>query len=263
MPKLIFVTVGTSAIDNCQSAFPSKGNTQTPVEAVSDYLRKQPEKAYKELLNPAPANADINKSLVYNLQRELRVFEGSIGTKNMLNRSRKVSAEVASLLVMSKEPDVGAFDKNDEIYLIPSETDVGIVCAEANCAALHSRFPDAQIERTPSLEGIRFAGEAGEKLVNRFVQEGLASLEKVVRERIDAFKSKHGHAADFIMDVTGGFKGLILFAPILCKRYTIDKLFYFYQEAARPIRLNRSYYLEKFSNDESPLNSDSNLPPMD
>jgi len=253
-PKLIFVTVGTSAIDNCQSAFPSKGNTQTPVEAVSKKLRENKVTMEAALLNSTPQTDERNKSLVYNLQRELPVFESSIGTGNMLNRSRKVSAEVASLLVMSKEPDIGAFGSKDEIHLIPSETEVGKVCAEANRIALQSRFPQAKIECTPPLEGVRFAGESDEASLEKFRDSGLKQFEEIVKEKNAAFKKSYGSGVDDtlrILDVTGGFKGLILFAPILCAEYVL-MLYYFYQEAKRPIRFKAYDFRSRFEGANKP-----------
>lgn len=267
MPKLIFVTVGTSAIDNCQSAFPSKGNNQTPVEAVSAYLLRQPVKAQDELLNSAPGDtADQKKSLVYNLKRGSEAFEKSIGTGNMINQSRNVSAEVASLLVMSKEPDIGEFGEDDEIHLIPSETDVGIVCAKANRLALQSRFPHAQIECTRALEGVRFVGESGteKEIIDKFLDVGLERFEQIIKTKKEEFveRFKDDEKNQYILDVTGGFKGLILFAPILCARY-LKRLYYFYQEAKRPVAFTSFDFRSRFEDEKKPIARTSKpLPPI-
>lgn len=264
MPKLVFVTVGTSALENCLPGFAEHQQNSTIVEQVTGLLNEDAERWQRVLLNPQPAaGLPQRQSLVHNLYQGLNSFARAIGRPNMLAQSRKVSAEVASLLVMSKEPEGGEFGAGDEIYLIPSETAAGVVCAEANRLALQQRFLPAQIVCTDQLEGVRFAGDPNEMIAEKFKQNGLKRFEAIVKEKTESFIARYGSSekdAPRILDVTGGFKGLILFAPILCKRY-LHRLYYFYQEAKSPLCFTAYDFRTRFENDLSPIGG--NYPPRE
>lgn len=267
MPKLVFATVGTSVIENCIPDYPRQNKALTVTETVANDLRPAAVNAgvdtthqtYLKLLEAAPQNdAPRDCSLVFNLERSLPVFERKIGKIGMIHHTRKVSAEVASLLVMSKEQGIGEFTTGDEIWLLPSDTPVGLVCAEANQSVLQNRFPKALVRCTERLEGVRFVAEPGkeEEIRQQFLYAGLDRFEEIIAEKTRAFKERHKtENPRVILDITGGFKGLMLFAPILCLRH-VDELFYFYQEATRPVSFQKTYFLARIKDQSKKLAPD-------
>ncbi len=255
MPKLIFATVGTSAVENCLKKYPVHKKTKsTLTESVAAELEKNPAEEHKLLLDWSPKGDPEKSSIVYNLRANLPMFEKNIHKRNMATFATSVSAEVASLLVMSKENDIGEFDQDDEICLIPSGTPIGIVCAEANRMVLQDRFKNAKFVCTDPLEGVVFAAWPGKgtEAHNVFLSTGVDKFEEVIRQKKMEFENIHKNNYYSYLDVTGGFKGLILFSPFLCLRY-VDALIYFYQEASRPVILNDDYFYGRFKDKNKSL----------
>jgi len=186
MPKLILVTVGTSALGkldeqeqkNLPKPFPKKG-----------------EKAYNEL------KSKLLDVLMINIER---YFAGE--------ETKKLSAEISSLLVMSKTERIGKIDSKDKIVLFASDTDDGILCAEANIEVIKSYIaPNIEIKK---IEGLQVNDP------DRFVKSGLVNLQRAI--------NRYSHSPmDVYLNVTGGFKGVLPYvAPLAWEnRMTIVYLF--------------------------------------
>lgn len=265
MPKLVFATVGTSAIENCLKAWVKTVDffPQTKTEFIAALLEENEEDVRKRLLMQNPPNGKSKQeSIYYNLNDGLKKFADSIGSRTMVQMSRGVSAEVASLLVMSREPYVGGFNKGDEIWLIPSDTKIGVLCADVNQMVLQEHFSDVQVACTDPLKGVRFVAEPGteDELIKTFRSTGLQQFEKEIKCKKAAFLKKNPDEKNnrYIIDVTGGFKGLIIYAPILCARY-LDILYYYYHEATRPMSVTSVYFNERNQNKLTPI-AEAGLP---
>ena len=266
MPKLVFATVGTSAIENCLQAWDGNPDfsPQTKTEFIADELAKNETSVREKLLMKAPAGPDQQaESVYYQLKGALRHFNTSIGSANMISKGREVSAEVASLLVMSREPYVNGFGKGDEIWLIPSDTKIGVLCADVNRMVLDEHFgEEVKVECTKPLKGVRFVAEPGmeDELIKTFRSTGLQRFEEEIKSKKTAFVQNNPDEKNnkYIIDVTGGFKGLIIYAPILCARY-LNILYYYYHEATRPISVTSVYFKERNLNSSISI-SDPGLP---
>lgn len=244
MSKIVFATVGTSAVENCVRDWtPNKIATETWTGYFSKLLddTAQLENVRNRLLLE---DYPSDESIVHNMLSKLTHFEQSFGGPSMVGAGRLVSAEVASLFVMSKQKSIAGFDEDDEIWLMPSDTSIGQICADANKIVLGELFPKPRIECTQPIKGVRFAvrEEHGDEILSTFLKDGLASFE-------DEIKTKTaGRNAHSVLDITGGFKGLVFFAPLLCTRNLIDVVYYYYQEAAVPARFLKGEVITRLQN---------------
>ncbi|MFQ5638874.1 MAG: hypothetical protein ACE5IR_12875 [bacterium] len=256
-PKLVFATVGTSCIENCIPQYKTRTRDQavSVTMAVNKDLHQDHDSTRMKLLNDDPSLLDRPSSIVANLEDGLLMFKKHIDKPGLRDHVRRVSAEVASLLMMSQEKSIGPFGEGDQIWLLPSDTLIGQVSAAANQLALQKHLSPAKVTCTPPIKGVRFAPEPNEErnLLNEFMTDGIDQFESIIRTRRQKFLDDGGHPGNCLLDITGGFKALIFFAPFLCTRGLISEVFYFYSEALRPARFGQEDVIARVNDPEKPL----------
>jgi len=194
----------------------------------------EPEDLIRELENEAKnkksteynhQKGQIINNLTQNLNRYYENDEKGLAT---------LSAEIASLLAMEKDTDIGKItdgDKmitdGDKIMLLYSDTRDGSLCAEANKKLMKNDKLNWDTEIF-KIEGLQPKDAA------KFVETGLNNLLKKIKE----LKDSHSNYQIFI-NITGGYKGAI---PVL-SRAAIDlkiPLVYFFENCNEIIRMDIS-----------------------
>ena len=105
MPKLILVTVGTSALDKCCEVHSGS------IEKLADDLHRKGE--------TSRFYTDVKKDTLKNLKNNT-----NLSCRGLIGYSR-FSAEIASLLAMHKDPSIGKITTEDKIILLHSDTVAG------------------------------------------------------------------------------------------------------------------------------------------
>jgi len=238
MPKLILVTAGTSALEKY-----SKQEYST--EDLADKLNQEGEKSdlYKNVKD------DVLKNLKTNTKRYREGKDTGYS---------KLSAEVASLLAMGKEPSIGAITKEDKIILLHSDTVDGKLCAEVNGEVICACICNNTIIK--SLIGIRVQPrDKGEDIRQIFVNQGLNSLQTEVKNATEAFRREHGQDASCYFNITGGYKGVLPFTTVLALNFNLT-LVYLYEKSERIIWIKKSYLNGKINVPAAPLADNELLP---
>lgn len=206
MPKLILVTVGTSALfEHSDWKNGSNGNYWEKPEDLIARLEQ-------EALN--------NQSTEYNHQKNqvLSALKSNLEYYYANNEQglNTLSAEVASLLAMEKaerkDPTtgkvifkIGKIGSGDKIVLLHSDTVDGKLCAEVNEIVLKSNIAGRVIcgnVEIKKIDGLQVDDP------EKFLNPGLKNLET-------AIKSYSGGTQDYYLNVTGGFKGVLPYAALL------------------------------------------------
>jgi putative CRISPR-associated protein (TIGR02619 family) len=198
MPKLILVTVGTSALfEHSDWKNGSNGNFWEKPEDLIARLEQ-------EALNNQSTEYNHQKKQVFNaLKSNLETYYAN--NEQGLNT---LSAEIASLLAMGKEPSIGNITNDDKIVLLHSDTVDGKLCAEVTAEVIRSHFcSDTMVK---PLVGIRVQSRTvGEDIRQIFVNQGLNSLQEEVRRATETFRQEHGEIAPCYFNITGGYKGVL------------------------------------------------------
>ncbi|MBC8181882.1 putative CRISPR-associated protein [candidate division KSB1 bacterium] len=234
MKKLIFVTVGTSALFGKCNGLNWEHSANRQIHPTQEHLCRK--------LDEDDIN---NRTDEFNHQKE-----GAISTikKSLIryyeNRETgliDLSAELASLLAMEKDSAIGPIASDDVIYLLHSDTADSRLCAEINEVLFKE---DVVIEKSASKlpwniqEPIKI-----EKLnavnVFDFQNEGLENYQKKI---INLSKDFNGRV---LLNVTGGYKALIPFGTLLAfqNEFTI---FYLFEQCNEIVYLDSAYFDERF-----------------
>lgn len=189
MPKLIFTTVGTSAIQKLKaSAALTDDDLEVPLRQISTL--------YDVILQQLIATLS---------QQTRRLLAGDAVYFD-------VSAEIASLVAMHRNAETGPITQADTIVLLGSDTLMGRACAEANASVLEtvlgwSVMPPETVQSLRADEPDTF-------------QQGLESLKAIVQSY-----SKGPETRWF--NITGGFKGAIPYATLLAWDHRMSVAFLF------------------------------------
>lgn len=189
MPKLILVTVGTSALDKFRDAEKWK------------HLEDLCKTLNEEAANNESEEYERQKThLIGELQAELSHFYDN-GCRDF----QSLTAELGSLMAMRQEQNIGEITNADQIVLLHSDTAEGKLCAEVTAKIVQSQISNRIICTQVSIEKIEgLQVDDPEK----FKVEGLKNLYAKVK-----FFAKGSF--DFYFNITGGFKGLIPYATSL------------------------------------------------
>ncbi len=219
MSKLIITMCGTSALFE-HSNWRDRSNGREWKE--SENLIKQLE-----------TEARNSKSIEYNHQKNQTISN----LKKALNRYYEneekgldtLSAEIASLLAMEKDKEIGAITQEDKIMILYSDTIDGKLCAEVNKELIENydklNWKNTEIVKIEGLQPINAV---------KFVETGLKNL----LSKIKALKeSNSGH--QIFINITGGYKGSI---PVLSRAAIALKipLVYFFENCNEIIRMDIS-----------------------
>jgi len=215
MPKLILVTVGTSALEKCCDK-----NKYPDVEELAIQLNRKGETS--QLYTEVKEN--VLKNLKTNTQRNV---------ENRDTDYSKLSAELASLLAMGKNPGIGKIENDDRIVLLHSDTTDGKLCAEANAEVMRQevKINDEvkkkiwHVEEPIKIEDLRV--DDPENFYN-----GLQNLKTKVTSLVKGPQSNY-------FNITGGFKGVIPFITVLAWDLLFPKLFYLYEKSEQIVVLSR------------------------
>lgn len=248
MSKLILVTVGTSALFSEYSDWKNGSNDRywDDSEELIEELETEP-------LNEEDTEYNHQKQQVLaRLKKELNIYYA-----NDEQGLDKLSAELASLLAMHKEPSIGNITNEDKIILLHSDTVDGRLCAEANVEVIQSFCTDTTIR---PLLGIRVQPSASdENIRDSFVNRGLNSIQNEVKQAVKNFSTQHGNAAACYLNITGGYKGVLPFTTVLAHNYNLH-LVYLYEKSQQIIWIAPSYWKGRFGAAKSQLGSNQILP---
>lgn len=189
MPKIIFTTVGTSAMQKLKS----------PTALVDADLEVPLER---------------NKTL-YGVVRQRLITTLSQQTQRLMAGDADffdTSAEIASLVAMHRHNAIGPITREDRLVLLCSDTLMGHVCAEANTRVLET------VLGWPVMPPETVCGLRAEK-PNTF-QAGLESLKAVVESHCKGPEARW-------FNITGGFKGAIPYATLLAWDHRMNVAFLF------------------------------------
>ena len=229
MPKLILVTVGTSASERCRNT-----GKYPKLEQLVDDLNKKDDGFY----------GSIKKQISGRLQENTeRYISGK--DKNY----RRLSAEIASLLAMRDDQKIG-IDNEDEITLLCSDTVDGKLCAEVNMEVIKEYLcPNVALRQ---LIGVRAQSlEPGEDVAKKFVNKGLETFQDTVEKEVKKFCKEHSESPIYI-NVTGGYKVLVLFSTILAYNLNMNVV-YLYERSDKIIWTRHSDQKRKIQNPKSKL----------
>lgn len=217
MSKLIITMCGTSALFEHSNWQDGKGGRQW----------NKPKDLIDELENEGKNNESTynhqKKQIIGNLTRNFtRYYENDEKGLDTL------SAELASLLAMAKDKEIGAITTDDKIILLYSDTVDGRLCAEANKEMMTKNRLNWK-----NTEIIEIAGLQTKDAV-KFVKTGLNNLLSKIKE----LKESHSSYNIFI-NITGGYKGSM---PVLSRAAIALKipLVYFFENCNEIIRMDIS-----------------------
>lgn len=196
MSKLIITTVGTSIINN------------------------------KHLIT-----GDSDKRKVRNLQNEdisdndyNYLFNKTVNNlKDTISNNRPnvmLSAELASLRTFKQ---TYGLDENDVIYLISTDTEDGLFCADVNKKVLESQGC-CHIWEPIRIKGLH-TKETNKNIAKDFKKHGLENFDKKIKEIINSNLS-----CEKYFNITGGFKGIIPYSTMLAFANDM-RLIYLYEES--------------------------------
>ncbi|KHE92480.1 MAG: putative CRISPR-associated protein [Candidatus Scalindua rubra] len=216
MSKLIITMCGTSAIFECLHNWKKRvgGKMWRDREELVGALKQEQEDdkdaEYKYL----------KERVIETLQPWLKRYDPENG-KYLEN----LSAELASLLAMERDKEIGPIVQGDKVVLCHSDTIEGRLCAEANKEVINGQLKewDVGIEQIDDLK----IAEA-----EKFVKSGLKNL----RDKINKLKESKPKRKIFL-NITGGYKGTI---PMLSRLAIDDKnipLVYLFENNREIIRM--------------------------
>jgi len=198
MSKLIITTVGTSIINNKHLI-------------TGDSDKRKVRNLQNEDISDNDYNYLFNKT-VNNLKDTI----SNNGPNVML------SAELASLRTFKQ---TYGLDKNDVIYLISTDTEDGLFCADVNKKVLESQRC-CHICEPIRIEGLHTKEtETNKNIAKDFKKCGLENFDKKVKEIINSNLSCKKY-----FNITGGFKGIIPYSTMLAFANDM-RLIYLYEES--------------------------------
>ncbi|MDR4497182.1 MAG: putative CRISPR-associated protein [Candidatus Scalindua sp.] len=187
-----------------------------------------------EKLISALENEVINKeSEEYHYQKERAVKALQENLNRYYENAEKglntLSAELASLLAMEKDKEIGPLTPDDKIILFYSDTIDGRLCAETNKEVIEK---SEMLKERWKVGGIIKIDELQTKNGAAFVQNGLKSLVNKILQLKDSASNNQ-----LILNITGGYKGTI---PILSKLSMDLKvpLIYLFESSHEIIRMD-------------------------
>lgn len=234
MAKLILVTVGTSVLFGKNSGwkdskyYPDEKKLAAKLEVnINERIQDNEDSDY----------SDHRKRVIKKLKHNLNLYY-----KNGEKGYEKLSAELASLLAMSKAID--RITDKDKIALLHSDTAAGQLCAEVNAQLICSGIMNCP---SPSIE-ILEKDESGRQIVTAFKSPD--NMKEIIR-MIRIVGLQHRNPQDFVkkglvnlherskklleshldwekyINITGGYKGEVPIQTLLAalKRVPIVYLF--------------------------------------
>ena len=230
--KVVFVSVGTSAL----STYMSKDMVTLNDETIRRYWAG--DDAYQNLVDELRWQEQEGQTHEYDhqkkhvLQKLQRAIEQFKKAGPSLKAYKNLSAELASLKAMElamasgiggeQYPEFGKFTKDDRIYLIPTDTIEGQLCAEI-CKELITEFFDLSEKECEILSVTGLQVDSGTRLKD----EGRNALSDTLKKII----SDSDKSAERIWNITGGFKGLIPLFTILADIHKPMKLVYLFENS--------------------------------
>jgi putative CRISPR-associated protein (TIGR02619 family) len=205
MSKLVITTVGTSL-------------------GGLDKLNEACKKFVKDLSENNSVSADVILNKKYNDQND---YENACLTH--LNRDdlerKDYSAEIASLKSF-KSLNKGS----DKIILLSSDTPDGAFCTLVNAAYINNNIAKCDISNDIIIvKGLQ------SKDGNKFKNEGLPELLKIISNLIQDSRKEY----KIILNITGGYKGLIPYMSLIGMCFDDIDIVYLYEESDELIYFNK------------------------
>lgn len=231
MPKLILLTVGTSALERCRNP-----REYQDLDQLVDELNKKGDSS--QLYN------NVKVQVAERLQKNTEYY-----ISGKYKDYRHLSAEIASFLAMRDEEKIGIAN-DDEIILLYSDTVDGKLCAEVNMGVIKEYLCPNVVLR--QLIGVRAQSiEPGEDVAKKFVNKGLVTFQDTVEKEVKKFCKEHSGSPIYI-NVTGGYKVLVLFSTILAYNLNMNVV-YLYERSDKIIWIRHSDLKRKIQNPKSKL----------
>jgi len=238
MAKVILVTVGTSVLEK---AFDEDNGGFNNLDDLIKELENEPRNNENRIYETWKTNA-FNR-----MKAKLEIFYNNNG-----EGVERLSAELASLLIMHGDQEIGNITQEDKIFLLHSDSIAGKLCAEVNKEIISMNINDQSLcpyVNIIKLDGVKVVTYEDEDILGLFIDQGLQSFQ----DNVENIINEHGNNNKIYMNITGGYKILVPFSTILAHNLRMN-IVYLYEKSDRLIKLPSAYLACKIENPKSKLN---------